>query len=163
MLPKISFQWSYFLGSQGAIHIHQQLSFYQPCKINLGVPKFILGGVPNPITSLWTCVVEQSVIWFNGQLNVFILPQTSHYSANKVVDPDWKLYPCSILPSGMVIWTPSAAFSSSCDLNMYKFPFDKQRCSLNFGNLVHRESAVQLYASTDSVQLAFYVPSKEFM
>ena len=45
---------------------------------------------------------------------------------------------------------------------MYNFPFDKQRSSLDFVNIVHRESAVQLYAACDSMQLAFFLLSKEF-
>ena len=45
---------------------------------------------------------------------------------------------------------------------MYKFPFDTQICSLDFGNLVHTEYAVQLYTDMDSVLMSFFVPSKEF-
>ena len=86
----------------------------------------------------------------------------SYFSAGKVTDSDWMIYPLLIFASGDVIWAPSGSFQSSCDLNMAEFPFDNQTCSLDFGNMVHVEATVRLFAYSDSVDLGFYVPSKEF-
>ena len=83
-------------------------------------------------------------------------------SAAKMVDPDWKAFTCMIYFTGMVIWSPSGTFTSSCDLNMYKFPFDTQMCSLGFGNLAHRGSSVHLLTASSKVQMAFFVPNKQF-
>ena len=83
-------------------------------------------------------------------------------SAAKMVDPDCKAYPRMIYFTGMVIWSPSGTFTSSCDLNMYKFPFDTQMCRLGFGNLAHRGSSVHLLTASSKVQMAFFVANKQF-
>ena len=67
-----------------------------------------------------------------------------------------------VLATGFVIWAPSGAFESSCDLDMQSFPFDSQECSLDFANLVHVESVVRLYPNIDRIDLGFFVQSKEF-
>ena len=44
---------------------------------------------------------------------------------------------------------------------MYKFHFDTQICSLDFGDLVHFEDSVQLRTYMDTVDMTFFVPSKK--
>ena len=45
---------------------------------------------------------------------------------------------------------------------MFKFPFDTQTCSLDFGNVIHVKGAVTLVANIDEVDQGFYLDSKEF-
>ena len=86
----------------------------------------------------------------------------SHRSVENVLDTNWQKFPCNVLFTGRVFWTPSGSFKSSCELNMYKFPFDFQTCSLDFGDLVNIESTVQLFPGSNSSDFASFLPSKEF-
>ena len=61
-----------------------------------------------------------------------------------------------------IIWAPTGIFRSTCDLNMFKFPFDVQTCSLDFGNVIHVKGTVTLVANIDEVDQGFYLDSKEF-
>ena len=79
-----------------------------------------------------------------------------------MLDTVLKKFPCDVYANGHVSWIVAGSFESSCDLNMHKFPFDTQTCSLDFGSLVNVDSRVHLYAESDSVDLIFYVPSKGF-
>ena len=45
---------------------------------------------------------------------------------------------------------------------MYKFPFDVQICSLEFGSLVNNATELRLHAKADSIDLTLYVDNKEF-
>ena len=74
----------------------------------------------------------------------------------------WQKFPCSVFFDGRVEWYVAGSFDSSCDLNMYKFPFDNQTCSLEFGSLIQVNTALRLNALVDFVDFTFYVPNKEF-
>ena len=45
---------------------------------------------------------------------------------------------------------------------MYKFPFDVQLCSLEFGSLVNNATELRLHALADSIDFTLYVDNKEF-
>ena len=74
-----------------------------------------------------------------------------------MIDPDWEAFLCMIYFSGVVMWTPSGTSTSSCDLNMYRFPVHTQMGSLFFGNLAHRELSAHLFATSSTVQMALFV------
>ena len=107
------------------------------------------------------CLLVTSIIPLISVANV--ASTLTYLSTGKVSDPDWLAFPSWVLATGQVVWAPSGTFESSCDLNMYNFPFDSQKCSLDFGNMIHLESSVRLFVETDSpINLDFFVPSKEF-
>ena len=88
---------------------------------------------------------------------------TSYYwSAGNVFDTNWQKFPCYVLYTGRVFWIPSGSFKSSCELNMYRFPFDIQLCSLVFGDIVNIASTVHVYADSKSSDFASLLPNKEF-
>ena len=45
---------------------------------------------------------------------------------------------------------------------MYKFPFDVQICSLEFGSLVNTAMELRLHAKADYIDFTLYVDNKEF-
>ena len=50
-----------------------------------------------------------------------------YYSGNVVRDDSWDdLFPVNVLPNGLLFWAPAGEFLSSCELNMAKFPMDRQ-------------------------------------
>ena len=84
-------------------------------------------------------------------------------SADEGVDTKWKdIYPVFLFNAGFLLWSVEGKFRSSCSLDMFKFPFDTQYCSLDFGNVVHFDMSVNLSAVLEFIDQEFYVPSKEF-
>ena len=77
------------------------------------------------------------------------------------MDSAWKDdYPVSVFSDGTVIWIFSGYFSSSCDLNMFKFPFDTQVCFLvisNFGNVDNTTNI-----TGDYIAFRFFSENQEF-
>ena len=64
--------------------------------------------------------------------------------------------------NGVVTWVIPDYFESLCYLNMRAFPFDTQICSLNFGNMMHDSSQVDLNVSLPVVDTEFYMASNQF-
>ena len=44
---------------------------------------------------------------------------------------------CIIYSDGSIFWMPQAVYRSSCNIDVYAFPFDVQNCSLKFGSWTH--------------------------
>ena len=53
-------------------------------------------------------------------------------------------------------------FESSCDLDMFKFPFDTQVCSIDFSNIVDLDNMVNATFLYDYVDLSLFSPNQEF-
>ena len=51
---------------------------------------------------------------------------------------------------------------SSCTLDMLEFPYDTQRCSLDFGNVLEPANVVNLTLPDEPVDLDSFYPSNEF-
>ncbi len=84
-------------------------------------------------------------------------------SGSVVRDSGWEsLFPVMVYCDGSVVWAPAGEFISSCDLQMSEFPWDTQTCFLDFGNLIHEESMVNISIAVSTVNLDFYLPNKEF-
>ena len=78
-------------------------------------------------------------------------------------DTDWEdLFPALVYYHGLVTWTPIGEFSSSCDLNMLRFPFDEHICDLYWTNFVHSKQLVAVERFADNINLDFYTQSSEF-
>ena len=51
----------------------------------------------------------------------------SFFSAEALYDADWPSMISAIaFANGIVSWAPAGPFETSCDLNMFKFPYDTQ-------------------------------------
>ncbi len=99
-------------------------------------------------------------IWNSYCLIFYLL---TNCSGDIVRDEAWdNLFPVQVLPDGMVIWAPAGEFTSSCELIMSDFPFDSQTCHLDFGNLIHDETFVNVTSLDRNVNLDFYIENKEF-
>ena len=122
-------------------------TFHIYCVASCGHTVIVLVAIPTR-----RCVI--------GNLNLTFV--TSYFSAGQVIDQNWMRFPCMVFATGFIMWAPSGAFESSCDLNMHSFPFDSQQCSLDFSNLVHVESMVRLYPNVDYMELGSFVQNKEF-
>ncbi len=78
-------------------------------------------------------------------------------------DDSWDhLFPVQVFTDGTVVWAPTGEFTSSCELIMSDFPFDSQTCHLDFGNLVHDETKVNVTSPEIDIGLHFYITNKEF-
>ncbi len=63
---------------------------------------------------------------------------------------------------GTVIWAPGGEFKSSCTLNMLSFPFDRQTCHMDFGNMINPDESVTLFPIDKYVQVSHLHPSNEY-
>lgn len=85
------------------------------------------------------------------------------HSAKEPLDPNWDNdYKALLLATGNIGWLLSGSFESSCDLDMYKFPFDTQECNLDFGNLLHMAEMVNLRTVNQTIDMSSYIESREF-
>ena len=50
----------------------------------------------------------------------------------------------NLYPSGSIMWSKPAIFKFSCSLDLEKFPFDKQVCSMKFGSWLYSNRYLQL-------------------
>ena len=86
-----------------------------------------------------------------------------YFSATHVVNKDWvDAFGVYVYADGTVVWVIADYFESTCHLNMLMFPFDTQTCSLNFGNVFHDSTLVDLIGQPEYVNTDFFFPSKEF-
>ena len=52
--------------------------------------------------------------------------------------------------------------NSSCNLNMFSFPYDTQDCSLDFGNVLEPAEIVNISTASTQVDLQSFYESSEF-
>ena len=87
----------------------------------------------------------------------------SPYSATHVLNEETtNMFPASVTSTGNVTWSVTTSFENSCTLNMYTFPFDRQHCALEFGNLVHNWWDVDLTSDSSRVCTRDMFENKEF-
>ena len=68
---------------------------------------------------------------------------------------------CIIYSDGSIFWMPQAVYRSSCNIDVYAFPFDVQNCSLKFGSWTYDgfKLDVRFYHKKDFIDLTEYVES----
>lgn len=66
--------------------------------------------------------------------------------------------------SGLVLWVPPVHLSSHCDVDLQRFPFDKQVCKLKFGSWTYPENKLNLtfYNGDSSLDLNTMAENAEF-
>eukprot|EP00794_Sanderia_malayensis_P007494 gene7494-8325_t len=68
-----------------------------------------------------------------------------------------------IRSNGVIIWSNPALYKSSCSLDMTNFPFDDQKCLLNFGSLTYNTSSSDIFPEKNEVETFRYVKSGEWV
>lgn len=64
---------------------------------------------------------------------------------------------------GTVNFLPPGMFKSTCQIEIYHFPFDMQSCSLKFGSWTYDESNIDLRNKSDTAQLDSYIENGEWL
>lgn len=68
-----------------------------------------------------------------------------------------------IYSSGDVLWIPRSIFSSTCYIDLKRFPYDRQNCSISFGSWAYDSALIDLdFADSDKIDLNDYEHSKEW-
>lgn len=68
-----------------------------------------------------------------------------------------------IYSGGDVLWIPRSIFSSTCYIDLKRFPFDRQNCSISFGSWAYDSSLIDLdFSDSDKIDLNDYETSKEW-
>ncbi len=69
-----------------------------------------------------------------------------------------------IYSDGELLWVPQSLFSSICFIDLKKFPFDTQNCSLSFGSWIYDTTMLDLdfYDAQTSIDLNDFESSKEW-
>ena len=70
---------------------------------------------------------------------------------------------CTTMPLFIISHSMNVlSFYSSCDLNMYTFPYDTQTCHLDFGNVMEPTEMVNVTSNMNYVDLQSFYLSSEF-
>ncbi|CAF0777918.1 unnamed protein product [Adineta ricciae] len=66
--------------------------------------------------------------------------------------------------NGTVVWKPMSIFKSTCQIDIRRFPYDRQNCSMKFGTWTYDSSKVNLnfYRDIHQFDLRSYVKSNEW-
>lgn len=69
-----------------------------------------------------------------------------------------------IYSTGDIQWIPRSIFSSTCHIDLKRFPFDRQNCSISFGSWAYDDSLIDLdfYYNNTPIDLSDYESSKEW-
>jgi hypothetical protein len=69
-----------------------------------------------------------------------------------------------ICSNGTIYWDPSVTYTSTCPMNMQRFPFDEQNCTFTFSSWVYVDDELTLtfYDSVPNVDRTSYVPSADW-
>lgn len=70
--------------------------------------------------------------------------------------------PVTIYKSGTVVYTTSRESTSQCKIDISKYPFDTQTCSLQFGNLFSSSEFIYFVAPHSVYSLAYFDRSEEW-
>ncbi len=70
--------------------------------------------------------------------------------------------PAIIYFDGSIMWIPMAILKSTCNIDLTHFPFDEQRCSLNFFSWSYNgaEINIDLYDDLEEVDIYEYMSSE---
>ncbi|XP_066926665.1 neuronal acetylcholine receptor subunit alpha-6-like [Clytia hemisphaerica] len=68
----------------------------------------------------------------------------------------------SIFHNGLNKWYAPAIVRSSCSIDIKNFPFDEQKCDLEFGSWTYNGYELDLFYANDKADTSFYLASAEF-
>lgn len=69
-----------------------------------------------------------------------------------------------VMSDGTVKWRPPSIFKSTCQINIQKFPYDQQNCSMKFGSWTYDGDSIdiQFYENSHHLNLEEYTESNEW-
>jgi hypothetical protein len=67
-----------------------------------------------------------------------------------------------VTSNGTVLWCPNAFVMSDCPIDVARFPFDKQQCSVDYELWGHDSEHVKLKARSNDVDLTYYMKNGEW-
>ena len=68
----------------------------------------------------------------------------------------------TVIHSGLVVWAPTGMFQTQCNVNVFYFPFDHQKCLILLVNVVSPGQYVNFSSSSDQMQLTVFMNSNEW-
>ena len=70
----------------------------------------------------------------------------------------------NIYSDGSVYFYPAVEYTSSCLMNMQRFPFDDQNCTLRFSSWTYSDDQLTLgfYDNISVIDLSFYEPNSDW-
>ncbi|XP_067936881.1 CHRNA7-FAM7A fusion protein-like [Watersipora subatra] len=69
---------------------------------------------------------------------------------------------CVVYSDGSVLWVPGGTYHTTCELDISKFPFDKQTCYLHLTNWAYNIAEMNLVRYSEKIVLDSYNPSAEW-
>ena len=103
------------------------------------------------------------ILVYVGQVVLHVSMCFCHFSVKNAFDSIWKdKYPVYVFANGIVFWNFKGQFQTSCDFNMYHFPFDTQVCYIIFGNIADYDNTINVTSTYDHVDFTFFIDNKEF-
>ena len=67
-----------------------------------------------------------------------------------------------VIHSGLVVWAPTGMFQTQCNVNVFYFPFDHQKCLILLVNVVSTGQYVNFSSYSDQMQLTVFTDSNEW-
>ncbi|RNA00322.1 neuronal acetylcholine receptor subunit alpha-10-like isoform X2 [Brachionus plicatilis] len=69
-----------------------------------------------------------------------------------------------VKPDGTVTWRPPSIFKSTCQINIQKFPYDEQNCSMKFGSWTYNGDSIDIrfYEGLEEINRNQYTESNEW-
>ncbi|XP_067936882.1 neuronal acetylcholine receptor subunit alpha-10-like [Watersipora subatra] len=69
---------------------------------------------------------------------------------------------CVVSSDGSVLWVPGGTYHTTCELDISKFPFDRQICYFHLSNWAYNIGEMNLVTYADEIVLGSYNPSAEW-
>ena len=107
----------------------------------------------------------------HGGLDHLILPQKKVWLPDVVIMPlagsmrrlGYDELPLRLESSGKILWQPSGVFTTHCEIDITKYPFDRQVCEVSLGAWMSRREDLVLRASEPcAVSRESYTSSSEW-
>lgn len=64
--------------------------------------------------------------------------------------------------NGYLIWEPGLITQTICEVNIAKYPFDSQHCSIRLMSWMHTNRSLQVSVASDSIDTTNYYPNGEW-
>ena len=107
----------------------------------------------------------------HGDLDHLIVPQEKVWLPDVVITPfvgsmrglGYDALPLRLESSGLILWQPSSAFTTHCDIDITYYPFDKQVCTLRLDAWTSRKDDLVLQKSqSHAVSRESYAENSEW-
>ena len=117
---------------------------------------FRLTWTPNSYGGIESFPISKKKIWVP---NMFLINP-----ANKMEAVGSEDFVVRMFYSGTMAWVPGGLFKTMCDVNMYTFPFDTQKCSFSVALWGYKTSEARLVpeVNTSTMETTYYSPNAQW-